>query len=133
VETGQVRFLVRPFALNEAALRGAQLTMCVPPEKYHTFLKVLFSMQQKWAMTLDYKDNLKGIARVGGMSDAEFDTCVANEKLEEQILTIRKEATETLKIEATPTFFINGEKVQGDVSVAALSAVIDKQLKAAGK
>jgi protein-disulfide isomerase len=130
VDTGKVRFLVRPFALNESALRGSQLTFCVPNEKYHAFLEVLFSMQQKWAMTLDYKDNLKRIAQVGGVSDAQFEACVADTKLEEQILNIRKEATENLDIKATPTFFINGEKVQGDTSVAALSEIIDAKLKA---
>jgi protein-disulfide isomerase len=131
VETGKVRFMARPFALNESALRGSQLTMCVPAEKYYTFMNVLFSMQQKWAMTLDYKDNLKRIAKVGGISDAEFDACMADKKVEEQIVQIRKDASETLTIEATPTFFVNGEKVQGDVSAAELSEIIDKKLKAA--
>ncbi len=128
VDAGQVRFLVRPFPLNEPALMGAQLTYCVPKDKYYSFVKVLFSMQQKWAMTLDYKDNLKRIARVGGLSDAEYDTCMSNKKQQEDILAVRKTATDTLKIEATPTFFINGEKVQGDVPLEAITKVIDKQL-----
>jgi protein-disulfide isomerase len=90
VESGQVRFLVRPFALNEPALMGSMLTYCVPKDKYYSFIKVLFSMQSKWAMTLDYKDNLKRIARVGGVSDAEYDACMANQKQQEVILAIRK-------------------------------------------
>ena len=33
IDSGQVRFLVRPFPLNEPALMGSMLTYCVPKDK----------------------------------------------------------------------------------------------------
>ena len=128
VDTGKVRFLVRPFPLNESALRGAMLTMCVPKDKYYSFLKVLFSMQSKWALSLDYRESLKRIALVGGVSEKQFETCMSDKSLEDSLIKHRADATETLKIDATPTFFVNGEKLKGDVSVKEFSEVIDKHL-----
>ena len=128
IDTGKVALVARNFPTNAPALSGSLLTMCVDKEKYYPFLKVLFRMQNKWAFSLDHKDDLKKIANVGGVSNDEFDACMANEDLEKQVLTIRRAAEENLDIQATPTFFVNGEIIQGAGTVEGFAEVIDKQL-----
>ncbi len=128
IDSGKLRLLARNYPINEPALRGSMLTMCVPDDKYYPFLKVLFSMQKKWAMSVDFMDSLKQIAKVGGVSEVEFDACMENEGVEKKVLEIKRDATEQLDIEATPTFYINGEKVQGARSLEDFSKVIDAKL-----
>ncbi len=128
IDTGKVKLVARNFPTNAPALSGSLLTMCVDKEKYYPFLKVLFRMQDKWAFSLDHKDNLKKIANVGGVSNDEFDACMADAELEKEVLMIRRAAEENLDIQATPTFFINGETIQGAGTVEGFTEVIDKQL-----
>ncbi len=128
VDSGKMRILMRNFPTNEPALRGSMLSLCVERDKYHTFLKVLYRMQQKWAMSLDFKESLKTIARVGGVSGEEFDACMANEAIEKEALEIRRTAGDNLDIQATPTMFVNGEKFKGNGSVESFSELIDKHL-----
>ncbi len=128
VDTGKVRLLVRNFPTNAPALHGSMLTMCVNEEQFHPFLKVLYKTQSKWAMSLDYMESLKTLARVGGVSETTFDECMANEELEKQALEIRRTAAEALSIEATPTSFINGERLQGSASKETFFDLIDKHL-----
>ncbi len=113
IKTGKVRLILRPFPLNEPALNAAQLTYCVPQEKYYVFNKVLFELQDKWAFATGHLDSLKKIAAVGGVGEQEFNACIADKQLEEKILKIRQQATDVMKVDATPSFYINGVKMEG--------------------
>ncbi|TAE33733.1 MAG: DsbA family protein [Alphaproteobacteria bacterium] len=127
IQAGKVRFIMRSFPTNPPALTGSKLLMCVPEEQYYTFAKVLFSTQSKWAMTLDHEANLKKIALVGGVSEADFDKCMKDKALEERVLNVRRDA-ESLKIESTPTFYINGQSTRGVESFEKFSKQIDEAL-----
>ncbi|MFN1208971.1 DsbA family protein, partial [Enterococcus lactis] len=76
------------------------------------FLKGLFDTQEKWAFSESYLADLKKIAMVGGVDSAAFDSCIADKDLETRILNSRKEAAEKLAVDSTPTFFINGVKLE---------------------
>lgn len=128
IDTGKVKLVQRPFPLNEPALRAAQLTYCVPKEQYTTFTKVLFTSQGQWAYEPDYRASLSKIAGVGGMSKEAFDACMENKDVETRVLASRKTG-EDLKVDSTPTFFINGEKFAGGRTIAEFSKAIDPLLK----
>jgi protein-disulfide isomerase len=128
IDTGKVKLVARNFPTNPPALSGSMLTMCVDKEQYYPFLKVLFRMQDKWAFSLDHKDNLKKIASVGGVSHEDFDACMANAYIEKKVLGIRRDAEQHLDIQATPSFFINNEVIQGAGTIEGFSEIIDKQL-----
>lgn len=128
IDSGKMRLIHRPFPLNEPALRAAMVTFCGGPEKYHAFLKTLFAQQEQWAFDPDFKQRLGTIASIGGLSGDAYAQCIADSQIEAKILTIRKEAAEVLKIESTPTFFLNGEKYAGAMTVEALGARIEALL-----
>ncbi len=129
ISEGNAKLVMRHFPLNEPALRAAMLTRCVPKDKYYTFLKVLFKTQDKWAFDADFKEQLSGIAKVGGMSQEEFDACMDNSELETTLLQERLEAMQALNIQSTPTFFVNGEKLQGSGDVEIFAKAIDPLLE----
>lgn len=128
IDKGKVKLVMRNFPLNEPALKGAMLANCVAPEQYYTFVKVLFQMQDKWAFSDAFKDNLMQIAGVGGVSPEQFGKCMTNTQIEKEALMIRKEGEEGLKIQATPTLFINGARVEGAQSFDAVAKVINAEL-----
>ncbi len=113
VDTGKLRFVFRHFPLNEPALRGSLLVNCVAAEKQESFLRTLFKAQDKWAFDRGFLQNLKNIARVGGMKEADFDACMVDADQEKALLEGRLKASQVLGVSSTPTFFINGEMFKG--------------------
>lgn len=130
IDTGSAKLVVRPFPLNAPALKGALLVDCVDMAEKQKFLKVLFAMQRQWAFSESYLDSLKQIAAVGGVSNEAFDTCMKDKAREDAIIAKVEKASESLAIEATPTFFINGTKWTSTPSADAMGAAIEKAAKA---
>lgn len=124
IDTGVANFVRRPFPLNEPALRAAMLVSCVGPERTTTFTDVLFELQDKWAYSNDFLDHLQKIAAVGGVPEEQFSSCMTNAEVEEKILKGRKEAVEALDIQATPTIFVNGIKLEGRLDIKRFDNVI---------
>jgi protein-disulfide isomerase len=113
IDTGKAKLVLRDFPLDEPALRAAMIARCAPPERYYAFADTFFAAQEKWVRSNDYREALARLAKLGGMGQAEFDTCIKNTELENKIVEGRLRATQELEVSSTPTFFINGSKLAG--------------------
>jgi len=136
IETGKVAYILRQFPLNEPALRGAMLVGCVgasSEEKYYTFSRVLFDAQSKWAFDSNFMSGLETIATVGGVSKAQFDSCVNNKDNEVKVLEAKKATNDELKVPHTPYIIINGTVYNGDMTAEGVSKAIDAALAAKTK
>ena len=134
ISSGKVKFVYRNFPLNHPALMAAMFSKCsaaAAPDKaakYYEITKVLFKTQDNWAFDEKFKDKLASIAQLDGMSGADFEKCVNNQKLQEEVLKERTLAAQNLQLRSTPTFFINGEISEGYVDYVSLKKLIDKKL-----
>lgn len=136
IDSGKIKFVYRDFPLNQPALAAGILALCKvkdvnkDADKYYNFIKVLFRTQESWAFVQDFSDKLKTIAKLDGMSDGKFESCIKDKNLQERILKSRLEAAQLLQISSTPTFFINGEVISGYSSYTDMKNVIEKKLGA---
>lgn len=130
IEPGKLQVVVRHFPHNDPALKAAMLVECAGKNglSRENYMKVLYDMQAQWAFSEDYLNNLKQIAKVGGLDSAAFDSCMADKTLETKILATRQEAEKKLGIEGVPAFFINGERYEGGLSTETMSKSIDEAL-----
>lgn len=112
IDTGRAKLVFRHFALNEPALRAAQLVDCSEPGKRAAMLDTLFSTQKSWAFSEGYKKDLQRIAASSGMDSAQFDSCLADKEGESAILAMRQEAATRVGVTATPSFYVNGMAVK---------------------
>jgi protein-disulfide isomerase len=128
IKKGQLRLIMRPFPLNAPALKGSLLIACAPDDMKAQFTKVLFEMQPQWAFSPAYESALKQIAAVGGIDGESFAACMRNRTKEDVIIADVKQASDTLKIDATPTFFINGTRFMGEHTVEEFRKAIDAAL-----
>lgn len=108
IDTGRVHYTFKEFPLNQPALDASQILRCMPEDKYMNFMNLLFSEQDKWAYAENYKDILRQNAKLGGMTDEQFDACLANEGLKNAIAADMKAASEQYKVSSTPSFVFNG-------------------------
>lgn len=72
-------------------------------------------------------DDLKGYAADLGLDTNEFDECLDSDKYEEKVKNDLAEGI-AAGVSATPTFFINGEKVVGAQPYETISSVIESYL-----
>jgi len=124
IDTGKVKLVLRDFPLDEPALRAAMIARCAPPDRFYAYTDTFFAAQEKWVQARDYRDALARLAKLGGMSREEFDSCLKNTALENKIVETRLVASKELDVNSTPTFFINGTKFTGAPTVEEFDKVL---------
>ena len=131
IDTGKVRFIFREFPLDQVALAASALARCVAKDdaqKYFTVIDILFKQQNDLA-----SDALGTINRVGkqaGFSEQMIKDCVQGDpKIQKGILDAREYAYNKLKVNSTPSFFVNGTLVRGETSFDGFEKLIKPLLK----
>ena len=128
IAPGKVRMVYRDFPLDQQALNAAVLAHCAGPDRYFSFLDVLFETQGSWARADDPIAALKRLGKLGGLTDAEMDACFADEELTDNILRTRLEGQNQYQIGSTPTFVIDGKTYSGARDIDEFSGLIDPLL-----
>jgi len=129
IKTGKVRLIFREFAFDPRAAAASMLVRCVPEDRYFPFVQLLFEKQAEWAFVNDAKPPLMQFSKLAGLDEEAFNACIARQPLLEGINATLTRGRDEFNITATPTFFINGKKYAGALSVQTLSAILDAELE----
>jgi protein-disulfide isomerase len=130
IDTGKVRFVFREFPLDIKAAAASMLARCIAKddsEKYLGAVDILFKQQDR--LMNQTKDTLKFIGQLNGMSEQEVEICEKDQALLDKLAADQKYALDTLKVDSTPTFFVNGERLKGSMSFEELEERIKPLLK----
>ena len=114
IDTGKVKLVFREVYFNKPSLWAAMIARCAPADRYFGIADVLFSTQASWLGKGDEEPMLQalyGIGRQAGMTDAQMDACMRDESLAEGLVAEYQKNAKADGIDATPTFLINGQKV----------------------
>ena len=131
IDTGKIRFVFREFPLDIKAAAGSMLARCIAKDdsgKYFAVIDMLFKQQNDWVM----KETAATLTRIGkqaGLSQTAVEDCLKDQALLDKIAADQKFANEVLKVNSTPTFFINGEMLKGEQSFEEFSKKITPLLK----
>jgi protein-disulfide isomerase len=128
VDTGKVKFVFREFPFDGLALRASVLARCAGAESYFPMLDVLFSQQKSWSHAKDPMAALAMIGRLGGVGQAKFDACMADQSLFDVVVQNRMTGANEHKVESTPSFIVNGDRISGNLDLAKFEAAIEKHL-----
>jgi len=130
IDTGQVRYIIREFPLDNLAFAAAMLARCTGGEKFFPFIDVLYAKQQEWAFGEgDPVPRLFKIAKQAGFTKESFEKCLRDQKLLDGISAIRKTANEKFGVNSTPTLFVNGKLVKGAGKVEDLERHMEIEKK----
>ncbi|EIM75654.1 DSBA oxidoreductase [Nitratireductor aquibiodomus RA22] len=127
IETGKVRFILREFPFDPRAEAGFMLARC-SDDKYFAMVDVLFKQQNNWAPVQDAQSALLKISKLAGFTQESFEACLTDQELLTKVRAVRARGASDFGVDATPTFFINGKKYSGAMSIDEISAVIDGML-----
>jgi protein-disulfide isomerase len=131
IDTGKVRYVFREFPLDIKAAAGSMLARCIAktdPGKYFAVVDLLFKQQNEWAGPKT-TETLKRIGKQAGLTEQNVEDCLKDQALLDKIAADQKYANEVLKVNSTPTFFINGEMLKGETSFDEFSKHITPLLK----
>jgi protein-disulfide isomerase len=125
VDTGKVRFVLREFPLDARAMAAIMLARCAPEGQYFPMVSALFKAQGTWAVAPDGRAALLQMSKLAGFTQETFEACLTNQKLLDDVTKVREQGSKEFGVDSTPTFFINGQRYAGEMSVAEMSAIID--------
>ncbi|MDE0921891.1 DsbA family protein [Aurantimonas coralicida] len=125
LDTGKAKLIIREFPFDPRALAGFMLARCTGDDAKRTaMIDVLFSQQDDWARADNASAALLKIAKLAGMSQDEFTSCLNDKEMQEKIVEIQQKGQNEFGVNATPTFFINGDKFSGALSAEQMAAAI---------
>lgn len=128
IRSGKVRFIFREFAYDPRATAGFMLSRCAPENRYFPLIQVLFEKQAEWAFVPDARLPLSRLARLAGFTDQAFDACLKDQTLLDNLNSVVQRGRDEFGITSTPTFFINGKKYEGMLSIEQMSSIIEHLL-----
>ena len=130
IDTGKVRFVSREFPLEQKAAAASMLARCIAgsdASRYFDAVTMLFKQQD--ALVEHTVETLNEIGGHFGMSAQNIDGCEKNQEQLDKLSADQKFALGQLKVDATPTFFINGEMSKGSMSFEELDKRLARLLK----
>lgn len=125
VDTGRVHYVFHEFLTPpvQFAAAGFLLARCAGKDKYFDVLDAIYRQQADIYKSGDLRGGLLRIAQSMGMSEKQFNDCIGDDKAL-NALNARVEKAQKDGIEATPTFIVNGTKLEGEQTLAQLDSAI---------
>lgn len=129
IETGKVKFVVREFPFDPLAAAVFMLARCSGDMRYEV-IDLFFETQRQWtAPNVNHFEEIRGLARQTGMTNEEFQTCLTDQQLLDGINAVKDHGYTELGVSGTPTFFVNGEKMDGGRAIEDFRRAIDPKLE----
>ncbi|MBI1869070.1 MAG: DsbA family protein [Methylocystis sp.] len=128
IDAGKVKFILREFPLDPLATAAFMLARA-SGDKRDAVVDLLFAQLKNWASVEKPLDALANVLKQTGMSQEVFQTTLKDRQLYENVSQVRDRAAEKFGIGSTPTFFINGDKYAGEITVADLNQILAPLVK----
>ncbi len=133
-KTGKVRFDSRSFIIEGPSTRdAANAAYCAAEQgRFWDYSDVLYNKSGTGQPQVVFaKAALKNYGAQVGLDAAKFNACVDNGQYLPEVQSQHNEGA-ARGVKATPSFFINGKKIEGAAPYAEFKASVDAALKAAG-
>ncbi|MBC8270321.1 MAG: DsbA family protein [Rhodospirillaceae bacterium] len=128
IDTGKVRIVFWDFPLGNLAMAAAMVARCSGQKNYIPMIDAFFQSQETWARSDTPFDAIAGIARLSGMTVDDLDNCLDDQALLNALSDKKNEAANILGVESTPTFFIEGVKIPGNLPYEDFKDILNKAL-----
>ncbi len=120
----QVRF--HPLKQHPYGLESALYAECAARQnKFWEFHRLLFENQSEWKESSDATEKFHDYAKQAGLNLKKLDACVANPLTTETVLQENLDSV-ALGVNSTPTFFINGVRIEGVIPFDAWEKFFNK-------
>jgi protein-disulfide isomerase len=126
IDTGRVYYTLREFLTQpvEVSAAGFIMARCGGRAKYFTILDQVFRSQPEWKG--DLRPVFSKIGQDNGLTEAQLNACFEDEAAMKALNSRVKAAAEVEKVSSTPTFDVNGKRIEGAVPLTDLDKAIEE-------
>jgi protein-disulfide isomerase len=126
-DTVRIAFKDFPLRSHDRAVPAALAARCAGAQgRYWEYHDLLFVAQPDFS-----RDELLGYARRLGLEASPFSECLDSARFQDAVLADQREGRDA-GVRATPTFFINGRKIEGALPIEVFREAIEQALREAG-
>ena len=134
IDNGKLKFIYKDFPLDRPAMYASMIAHCFSGEQYFEVLSSLYRNQKKWVSVADtsgkFYSSLHNILKIHDVTLDKIIECVddkseINKKKWNDILASRLEG-QNKGVNSTPTFFLNGKKIEKPVNFEVLNEMISE-------
>jgi protein-disulfide isomerase len=130
IDTGKVHYVFREYPLDIKAASAAVLARCIAngdTEKFYAAIDALFKQQD--AMLEQTTETFLAIGKLNGLDNNAVNSCVGDQAAMDKLSADQTFANQKLKVEVTPTYFLNGKMVVGAKSFEEFEAILKPLVK----
>lgn len=128
IDTGKVKLVFHDFPIDGVALKLAAVIHCRGETEAHALRGALMEHQDEWIKKPDPLSAAASFLLLRGVSKADFERASTDQNLINSLVVQRYDGEQKLKIEGTPTFFINGKKYDGSYKLEGFTQALDQEL-----
>ncbi len=118
------------FPLDLAALNAEKIVRCGDSmNAKFKLLDAIYEKQRQWAVGTDIDKINSSLITIGkslNLNENKLKSCLADERLQDEILNERINAQKKYNIESTPTIYINEKKYKGKFDLVSIKKYIEK-------
>ncbi len=125
-----INFYLIDFPLNQAAFYATIVANCnegIRP----SYVDSVYENYDVWTKASSGEEIIELLNSYGlqhGLGNDELQSCLKDESSHNKLLSLQVDAQNIFGVESTPTFLINGEKVQGNRPASEFIKIIEKKL-----
>src|SRR5262245_996635 len=128
IDTGKVYFILREFPLDPLAFAAFMVARC-SGDNYFPVIETLFENQEEWAFVANPVPALIRLLQPYGMGQKEFTDCIDSQEVFDHVDFVSSRGYDHFGVEGTPTFFVNGNRMVGEIPVGQLDSVLGALLR----
>ncbi|WP_425044379.1 DsbA family protein [Primorskyibacter sp. S87] len=130
IDTGKVKFVYREVYFDRFGLWASMIARCAGPEKFFGMTELIYNDQANWSGAGgpgEIANELRKIGRLAGLDDEQLEACLMDADNAQALVTWYQENAEEHGIQGTPSFIVNGEKVENQ-AYDKFKALIEAEL-----
>ena len=128
IDTGKAKLLFRDFPLDRTAMLGSMVTQCMNDQQFFPVLNRLFQKQAEWTQSDNILESIYKSLQPLGIEKSMLVSCLedneTNKNRWKSLLEGRDYAAKHRGVDATPTFFVNGQRVEGRFDIEKLDSLL---------
>ena len=130
VDTNQAKIVFVETPFDKYALTATLIARCVSPAKWEDFSGTVYKMQYMWKNSSAAKRMFWDYAQKTGMSETDFNLCLANQDLNRKVTQQRNNMVNLYNVRSLPTVVL--EKDGKNTSFAGTDKDLVEKLKLQG-
>ena len=126
-----INYYIVDYPLNQAAFYASMIANCNSDIK-PSYIDSVYENYNVWTKSETGEEIIELLNNYGlqlGLEDEQLQSCLNNESLQNNILSLQVATQSNFGVQSTPTFLIDGEKLEGNRPASEFIKAIKKKLK----